>query len=643
VGSSPAGTQESIRFGKDFEVDLRAFELRHVGRVLKLERIPLQILLILIEQKDQLVTREEIAGKIWGKDVFLDTDNSINSAVRKIRQILKDDPQQPRYVQTLPGRGYRFIAPVFENELRADQQEGKTAGLPLPTTSMADRNGIDRPPLAIATAHRRRFIWLIAVLSACVIGLAVWIGLHRNQPIHSIAVLPLQNLSGDPTQEYFSDGMTEELITELARIESLRVISHTSVMNYKGTKKLLPEIAHELGVDAVLEGSVIRENNNVRVTVQLLDGPADRHLWGEEYERPLNGVLNLQRDVARAIAQEVRAKLGATQQSPVHTAHVVNPAAYDDYLKGRFYFDNGFTKPDSLKKAQQYFEHSIQTDPSFAQAYAGLANTYIYSAFAGVLKRDWAYRSAKEALAKAMELDDRVGEAHDTLGTMKQAFDWDWDAAEREYNRAIALAPSYSCAHEDRAGLLALLGRRDEALAELAKIDQLDYGYGSAAAEAGVYYTLRDYPNLVNASKRVLLLEPGDWYSHYDLGVGYEGTGKYLDAISEYQKAIALSADHGPVVGLAHAFSAAGKKAEAQKILRDLERKLNATAGDSPYTTATIYAGLDDRDKAFDYLNRAFQERSSELPGALKADPAIDNLRNDPRFQELARRVGLPQ
>lgn len=187
-----------------------------------------------------------------------------------------------------------------------------------------------------------------------------------------------------------------------------------------------------------------------------------------------------------------------------------------------------------------------------------------------------------------------------------------------------------------------MLGRRDEALAELAKIDQLDYGYGSAAAEAGVYYTLRDYPSLIDASKRVLLLDPGDWYSHYNLGVGYEGTGKYLDAISEFQKAIALSADPAPVVGLAHAFFAAGKKAETQKLLRDLERKLSATAGYSPYTMATIYAGLDDRDKAFDYLNRAFQERSSELPGALKADPAIDNLRNDPRFRALASQIGFP-
>jgi TolB-like protein/DNA-binding winged helix-turn-helix (wHTH) protein/Flp pilus assembly protein TadD len=660
VGSSPAGTQESIKFGKDFEVDLRAFELRRFGRPLKLERIPLQVLLILIEQKGQLVTRDEIAEKIWGKDVFLDTDNSINGAVRKIRQVLGDDSQQPRYVETLTGRGYRFIAPVSGEEpsssqgrhpLQAREPEREPAQVHRDSQEIVDRAAEAPAAGAIpAAAKGRRFGFLIVLVSCGAIGFATWFGWRHfygeraTQSVRSIAVLPLQNLSGDPAQEYFSDGMTEELITELARIESLRVISHTSVMNYKGTKKLLPEIARELGVDAILEGSVIRENNNVRVTVQLLDGPADRHLWGEEYERPLNGVLNLQRDVARAIAQEVRARLSATQQSPVHIAHAVNPAAYDDYLKGRFYFDNGFSNPDSMKKGRQYFEQSIQADPNFAQAYAGLANTYIYSAFAGVLNRDWAYRSAKNALAKAMELDDSVGEAHDTLGTLKEAFEGDLEGADREYSRAIALAPSYSCAHEDRASLLASLGRREEALAELAKIDQLDFGIGSASTEVGVYYTLRDYPNLIDASKRMLLFDSNNSYAHRLLGVGFEGTGKLQEAVSEYQKAVDLSGgDPYSVVPLAHAWSAVGKKAEAQKVLRDLERKLSAAGGTSTYLMATIYAGLGEKDKAFDYLNRAFHERSFELSGGLKADPAIDNLRNDPRFQELARGAGLPQ
>jgi TolB-like protein/DNA-binding winged helix-turn-helix (wHTH) protein len=316
VGSSPAGTQESIKFGKDFEVDLRAFEIRNGGRALKLERLPLQVLVILIEQKGQLVTREEIAEKIWGKDVFVDTDNSINGAVRKIRQALKDDPQQPRYVETLSGRGYRFIAPVSDAgnmpepfQPVARHQPSETDSAPLHPFVEPTRNQPDQLPATIASPLPARYALWIAIISCCAIALGAWFawqhfyGRGATQSIHSIAVLPLQNLSGDPAQDFFADGMTEELITELSRIQTLRVISHTSVMEYKGTRKHLPQIAHELGVDAILEGSVIRENNNVRVTVQLLDGPADRHLWGEEYERPLTGVLNLQRDVAQAIAQ----------------------------------------------------------------------------------------------------------------------------------------------------------------------------------------------------------------------------------------------------------------------------------------------------------------------------------------------------
>jgi TolB-like protein/DNA-binding winged helix-turn-helix (wHTH) protein len=406
AGTGVVIPQNTIRFG-DCELNASAFELRRGRRIVKLERIPLQVLLILIEEQGKVVTREAIAEQIWGKDVFLDVDNGINTAIRKIRQVLNDDPQKPRFVETIAGRGYRFIAtletaetPSRPAEPAPEQTLSAAAIGPSVQPSVHKGSAVPHAASRLGVLGSRSGVFVLALL--CVIGAAGLAGWKyfsgRRHAIRSIAVIPLQNLSGDPSQDYFADGMTEELITELARIESLRVISHTSVMDYKGTKKHLPQIARELGVDAILEGSVIREDNSVRVTVQLLDGPADRHLWGEEYERPLNGVLNLQRDVGRAIAQEVRAKLSASRQPPVRAAHEVIPAAYDDYLKGRFYFDNGFTKPDSLKKAQQYFEHAIQTDPNLAQAYAGLANTYIYLAYGGVVKRDWAYRSARQTV-----------------------------------------------------------------------------------------------------------------------------------------------------------------------------------------------------------------------------------------------------
>ena len=412
-------------------------------------------------------------------------------------------------------------------------------------------------------------------------------------------------------------------------------------MRYKGTRKGLPEIARELNVDAIVEGSVIRSGQRVRVTAQLLQGPTDQHLWAETYDSDRGDVLKLQGEVADAIAQQVRAQLTPQQHAQLRLAHPVDPGAYDAYLKGRLYFTTEYTKSASLKKAQHLFEESVQKDQKFALAYAGLADTYVFLAYTRTLQRDQAYRSAKEALAKALELDDSIGEAHDTLGALSWRFDWDWDAADREFNRAIALAPSYSCAHEDRAIFLGFMGRRDEALAEIAKIDQLDYGSSSAGAESATYYLLHDYPRLIEASKRALLLDPKDWSQHYSLGVGYEGLGKPQQAIPEYQKAIEMAGGlQIASVALAHAYSALGKKTEAEKILRDLERKLKETSA-SPYTMATIYAGLGENDEAFEFLEKAYSEKSLDISWSLKSDFLLDNLRPDPRFKTMLRRIGL--
>ena len=655
MGSSPAGAQESIRFSEDFEIDLQAFELRHLGRVLKLERIPLQVLVILIEQKGQLVTREEIAEKIWGKDVFLDTDNSINSAIRKIRQTLKDDSQQPRYVETLPGRGYRFIAPVSDGMPHLPQ----AGPAPAPHTepeplrphlvSEQSYNKRDESTAAVAAPPWQQFRFWVALFSCCAIGLVAWIGWHHfygaatGSPIRSIAVLPLQNLSGDPAQDFFADGMTEQLITELSRIQSLRVVSHTSVMEYKGTKKHLPQIARELGVDGVLEGSVIRENDQVRVTVQLLDGPRDRHIWSEAYERPLHGILSLQREVAEEVTRQIRIELTPEQQARVGSAHSVNPEAYDAYLRGRFILNNQFTMGPPLLQAKSYFEESIRKDQGFAEAYSGLADAYLYLALFRQLPQEAAFQSAHEALSKAKQLDDSIGEVHDTLGVISWRYDWNLDEAEREFNRAIALAPSYTCAHEDRAEFLAFLGRRAEALAEMARINQIDLGPSAAMTEAGVYYHLRDFPALVEVAQRGIASNPNEWVEHFNLGTGYAGTGKLTEAITQFQKAIELSSgDQDAYASLAHAYAAIGKRSEAERILRDLEKK-SKRADVSPYVLATIYAGLGEKNKALQLLEEAFNQKSLELSWHLKADPRIDNLRSDPRFQAISERIGLPQ
>jgi TolB-like protein/DNA-binding winged helix-turn-helix (wHTH) protein len=630
AASSPSARR--LRFDV-FELDVRAGELRKHGVRLRLQGQPLQVLSALLKRAGDVVTLEELRAEIWAADTFVDFDHSLHNAIARLREVLGDSADRPRYIETLPRRGYRFIARVDAGDLPAPS--GAVASVPT-----ADLAGY----LRLTKSHA---FLLTTVFAALVISIVLWLARTGGAPtsaaprLNSIAVLPLDNLSGDPSEEFFADGMTDQLITDLAKVGSLRVISRTSVLQYKGTKKGLPEIAKELHVDAIVEGSVIRSGRRVRVTAQLLEASTDHHLWADSYDGDIGDVLKLQGEVAGAIAQQIRAQLTSQQQAQLRQATVVDPAAYDAYLKGRLYFTTEFTKPDSLKKAQHLFEEAIQKDPNFALAYAGLADTYVYLAFAGALQKDPAYRSAKEALAKAMQLDDTLGEAHDTLGLLNWQFDWDWDAAEREFNRAIALAPSYSCAHEDRAIFLASVGRRSEALAEIAKIDQLDYGFSSASAESQTYYALRDYPALIEASRRGLLLDPKDSGQHYFLGVGYEGSGELQKAISEYQQAMQLSdGSLGPAVALAHAYSAAGKKAEADKILRELERKATHTSA-SPYTMATIYAGLGENDKAFDLLEKAYSEKSLDFVLPLQSDLLLDRLRLDPRFQIMVRRIGL--
>lgn len=628
--SAPRGCV--LRFD-NFELDVRAGELRKRGVKLRLQGQPLQVLAALLSRPGDVVTREELRAQIWTADTFVDFDHSLHNAIARLREVLGDSAETPRYIETLPRRGYRFIAPV-------DGVEGQS---PSHSVQLEPHSGA---PVDLGLGKSRALL-AITGLALLIVGSAFWLarpGAHNTNAaprLNSIAVLPLENLSGDPSEEFFADGMTDQLITDLAEVGSLRVISRTSVMRYKATKKSLPEIARELNVQAIVEGSVVRSGQRVRVTAQLIQAPTDQHLWAKTYDRDLGDVLKLQGEVADAIAQQVRVELAPQQQAQLRLPQAVNPAAYDAYLKGRFYFTNEYTKPDSLRKAQHYFEEAIQKDPNLALAYAGLADTYVYLAFAGALQKHTAYQSAKQAVAKALQLDDTVGEAHDTLGVLDSAFDWDWDAADREFNRAIALAPSYSCAHEDRAIFLASVGRRSEALAEIAKIDQLDYGFSAARTVSGAYYALRDYPALIEASKRGLLLDPKDSRQHYFLGAGYESTGELQQAISEFQKAVQFSdGSLGPAVALAHAYSTAGRNAEAEKILRDLESKAKHTAA-SPYTMATIYAGLGENDKAFDLLEKAYAEKSLDFALPLESDLLLDRLRPDPRFQIMLRNFSL--
>jgi serine/threonine protein kinase/tetratricopeptide (TPR) repeat protein len=461
--------------------------------------------------------------------------------------------------------------------------------------------------------------------------------------IQAVAVLPLADLSEHLERDYFADGMTEALITDLAKISALRVISRTSVMQYKGVQRPLPQIARELNVDAVVEGSVLRSGNRVRITAQLIHAATDQHLWAESYERDLRDVLSLQSEVARAIAKEIQVKLTPQDQARLVSARAVDPEAYQLYLKGRFYWNK--RTESSLKKSIAHFHQAIDLDPNYTLAYAGIADCYSLLGWDlfGALPPKEALPIAKAAANKALEIDDSLAEAHSSLAWTKLVFDWDWSGAENEFNRAIELNPGYAVAHHFYAECLAGMGRYNEALVEIRRAQELDPLSLIINSVVGwILYFGRQYDQAIAQFQRAIELDPNFWVAHWTLGRAYEGKEAFAEAVAEIQKAIELSAGSPlSLAALGHAYAVSGKRAEAQKVLDGLNESSEQRYV-SPFGIAAIYAGLGEIDQAFQWLENAYQERSGWLIW-LRADPVSDPLRSDPRFQDLMRRMNLPQ
>jgi TolB-like protein/cytochrome c-type biogenesis protein CcmH/NrfG len=463
----------------------------------------------------------------------------------------------------------------------------------------------------------------------------------RDNPINSLAVLPLENLSQDSDQQYFSDGMTDALIEQLSKTTSLRVTSRTSAMRYKESKESLPQIARELNVDGVVEGSVTQSGNHVRISVELIRASTDQHVRANSYERDLSDVLKLQSEVAEAVARQVRAQLGSVAKARPDSRATVDPEAYQAYLKGTYNRSQGNLV--TLKQAKGYFEEAIQRDPAFPLAYVGLAGAYLDLGTDRWLPPEEAYRKGSEAIRKALELDNSIGEAHIELGYLEWQYGWNWQDAEKEIRYGVEADPRDVAGHETLAWYLSWCGRRNEALAEVQKIAQLDpVNPYIAIDDAGVYYHQRDYKAVVEAAQKAVIAARNAWSAHYFLAVGYQGLNRLPDALKEYQRAVDLSQRNSDAVaGLAHAYASMGGVAEARKILEEMQRQ-SSVGYVSPYMVAVIYSGLGDKDRALLNLEKAYQERSPDLAYFLRVDMRMDALRHDSRFQSVLQRVALP-
>lgn len=596
---------------------------------------PVELLLLLVERTGKIVTREQIVERIWGKDVFLDTDNSINGAIRKIRQALKDDPEQPRFIQTVTGQGYRFIAPISEPD---EPQEAPTV-LPVVVSE-------ETPPVR----HRLPWKWTAAIGIFIVLAIlpgAYWRWSRTHpQPAATrvmLAVLPFENLTGDASQDYFTDGMTEEMITYLGNLDPqhLGVIARTSVMTYKRNPKPLDQVGRELGVQYALEGSIRRDSERVRVSAQLIQLKDQTHLWAREYDREAKDVLLLQSDIAREIAREIAASLG--ERRPVEP--IVPPSlsseqyqAYNLYLKGQYFFAERTIA--GFQQAIRYFEQAIAKDPNYARAYAGVADCYALIGGYSIRPQSEFIPKARAAALRALELDPNLAEAHTALALIAQNYDWNWAYAEKEFQRATELNPNYATAHHWYAEHLGYRGLFEEAFRESERARQLDpLSLIIAADHAVLLYYHRQYDRAIGEFKGVLEMDPMFPRAGVILNA-YVEKGMYSDAIALVEKK-AYPQFPWYWSMCAYVYGRAGQRAKAKYAIVHLRRlQQQEPSSVEPAAMVSAYVGVGDKDQAFAWLEEAYRQHSIIMT-TLKVEPGWDSLRGDSRFQDLLRRVGL--
>jgi len=630
---------EKIRFGP-FELDPKAGELRHGRRRVRLQERPLKMLVALLATPGEVVTREELRARLWPAKVFVDFDNGLNNAVNKLRTALGDSAAKPEYIETVGRRGYRFIGSVVPE---AETPPVGSSPPPMEDTEAASAaiGAAPQPPpeLSIPSPARfdRRLVTLVVAGLATIAAIYAALIFERSDSgdalprIDSLAVLPLANLSSDPEQEYFSDGMTDALISQLAGIRSLRVISRQSVMQYKGSATPMPQLARELDVSAIIEGTVQKDADRVRISVQLIHAPTDRHLWAAEYARPLDDVIGLQSEIARTVAREVAATLTPEDTARLAHSDTIDPEAYDLYLRGRFFWAK--RTEEALHRAVDYFERAIAVQPDFARAHAALAETYAPLAGVGFMHPDLAARKMRAAAEHALEIDPDLVEGLTALGACAAFHEWNWAEGERLFLRALEVNPNYVVTHMWYGLWLERQGRQAENLRARERAVQLDPLGGAAVAGYGSALFLNGrLDDAISVLQKTLEIDPGNPQLLSNLAAIHASLGRYDEAIDEFERA-------GELGHLGNTYGIAGRTDEASAVLADLDRRAEQRYV-PPYAFALVHVGLGNTSAGLDELERAFQLRDTTM-SSIKVAPELAPLRNEPRFIALLERMGL--
>jgi TolB-like protein/DNA-binding winged helix-turn-helix (wHTH) protein len=617
----------------EFRLDTVSRRLIRDGQIVPLTAKGFDLLVVLLQSDGRILGKEELLKAVW-PDTYVEEGN-LTQNISILRKTLAAGAAMGEYIDTIPRQGYRFTAPV--RKIPATSEEVITV----------DRT---RSRLVITIPRLRRWPLAAAVLLAVLLFSALlgwnlwrepWRGLGNTATVHSLAVLPLENFSGDPSQDYLADSMTDQLITDLAGIGALRVTSRTSVMQFKGVRKPpLREIAGSLKVDAVVEGSVLRIGPRLRITAQLIHAASDRHLWAKTYEGDLQDVLTLQREVALAVAEQIRVQIAPQEKARLTSSRRMDPEAQEAYFRGRYFWNTRRTK-EGLEKAIGFFQQAIARDPDYAQAYSGLADSYVLLGFRSFEAPGEAFTKAKTQAIKALALDNTLAEAHAAPAFAALYYDWEWADAERGFRRAIELNPSYANAHHWYSHFLIAMGRRNESLAESSRCFELDPLEPGMTVHLGEHYLYaRQYDQAIEELRKALEMDPSRYRAHDNLGRALEQKGMYAEALAEFEKAVATSNEGSALLAsLAAGYSAAGRRNDAQRIVS----RLMATSAREyvpAYGLAEVYAAQRDKEEAFHWLERAYEERSSAL-AYMKVEPRLDSLRPDARFRDLLRRMRL--